>query len=405
MTSPPTKLVLDLSRQEPVPEAGVQAALALMQSGKMHRYGETGGVPSEVSALEAEFAQQIGRRYAVAMNSCGSTMFVALRACGVKPGDAVLCNGFTLAPVPGAIVHAGARAVLVEITDDLTIDLDDLARKARDSGAGTLLLSHMRGHICDMQRLAAICAEHGLQLIEDCAHTMGAGWNGRATGTWGRAGCFSLQSYKHVNSGEGGLLVTDDDDVAAQAILLSGSYMFYGAHQARPADAVFERWKYDTPNFSLRMSNLAAALARPQLGEVLLRRGRSWNQRYAWLATALGDVAGIRLPARVPQEQFVASSMQFSLVGLSHAQCQVFLAACAERGLHIKWFGAAAPVGFTSIWQHWHYLGAVQALPQTERVLAQMCDMRLPLALSQDDCAAIAGAIAAALAAARAMRQ
>jgi dTDP-4-amino-4,6-dideoxygalactose transaminase len=397
---PPTRLTLDLTQQEPVPAAGVEAALALMHSGKLHRYGETGGVPSEVSSLEAEFAQLLGTRYAVAMNSCGSTMFVALRAAGVKPGDAVLCNGFTLAPVPGAIAHAGARPVLVEVTDDYVIDLDDLAHKAAASGARTLLLSHMRGHVCDMERLAAICAEHGLQLIEDCAHTMGAGWNGRATGTWGRAGCFSLQSYKHVNSGEGGLLVTDDDDVAAQAILLSGSYMFYGAHQARPADAVFERWKYDTPNFSLRMSNLAAALARPQLGAVLADRCQRWNQRYAWLAAALAGVAHIRLPHRPPQEQFVASSIQFSLVDLSHRRRQAFVAACAARGVHIKWFGADEPAGFTSVWQHWHYLGPPQPLPQTERVLAALCDMRLPLALSQADCEAIARVIAEAVEAA-----
>jgi len=404
MTAPPTKLTLDLSRQEPVPPAGVQAALALMQSGKMHRYGETGGVPSEVSSLEAEFAQQLGRRYVVAMNSCGSTMFAALRAAGVRPGDAVLCNGFTLAPVPGAIVHAGARAVLVEINEDLTIDLDDLARKARDSGARTLLLSHMRGHICDMQRLLAVCAEHSVQLIEDCAHTMGAAWDGRATGTWGRAGCFSLQSYKHANSGEGGLLATDDDDIAAQAILLSGSYMFYGAHQARPADAVFERWKYDTPNFSLRMSNLAAALARPQLGEMLADRCRRWNERYGWLATALSGMPHIGLPRRPAQEQFVASSMQFLLVGLSPAQRQTFVAACADRGLHVKWFGAAEPAGFTSMWRHWRYLGAAQALPQTERVLAALCDMRLPLTLTQADCAAIAEVIGMAVSAACALQ-
>ncbi len=395
-----TRLTIDLSRQEPVPPAGVEAALALLGSGKMHRYGETGGVPSEVSALEAEFAQQLGTRYAVAMNSCGSTMFVALRAAGVRPGDAVLCNGFTLAPVPGAIVHAGARPVLVEVTEDCTIDLDDLARKAQASGARTLLLSHMRGHVCDMRRLTAVCAVYGVQLIEDCAHTMGAGWDGRATGTWGRAGCFSLQSYKHANSGEGGLLATDDDDIAAQAILLSGSYMFYGAHQVRPADAVFERWKYDTPNFSLRMSNLAAAVARPQLGALLADRCQRWNQRYHWLADALAAVPQLRLPLRPPQEQFVASSMQFGLVDLTLARRQAFVAGCAERGLHIKWFGADEPVGFTSVWQHWRYLGPPQPLPQTERVLSALCDMRLPLALTQADCVAIAQVMAEAMAAA-----
>lgn len=399
MSAAAPRLELDLTQQEPIPEPGVQAALALMHNGKLHRYGEVGGKPSEVSALEAEFAAELGVRYCVAMNSCGSTMFVALKAAGVMPGDAVLTNCFTLAPVPGAVAHAGARPVLVDVTDDFTIDLDDLDRKAAASGAKTLLLSHMRGHVCDMAALAAICRRHGVQLIEDCAHTMGAAWDGRATGTWGRAGCFSLQSYKHANSGEGGLLVTDDEDVAARAILFSGSYMLYRSHLARPGDEVFERWKYLTPNFSLRMSNLAAALARPQLGAVLKDRCRRWNERYAWLAQALEGTPHLRLPHRPPKEQFVASSLQFSLVGLSAAQIRQAIAACGDRGLHIKWFGADEPVGFTSAWSHWRFFGGQpQELPQAERVLAGLCDLRLPLTLSADDCQAIAAVIRGALA-------
>ena len=396
--TPGTTLHFDLSQQEPIPPDGVAAALALMQSGKLHRYGETDGKLSPVSALEAAFAAELGLPYCVALNSCGSSMFVALKSAGVMPGDAVLSNCFTLAPVPGALAHAGARPVLVDVCDDYTIDLDDLARKARSSGAKTLLLSHMRGHICDMTRLSAVCTEHGLALIEDCAHTMGAGWDGRATGTWGQAGCFSLQSYKHANSGEGGLLVTRDPDLAARAILYSGSYMFYAAHGARPDEAVFERWKYSTPNFSLRMGNLPAALALPQLGPVLADRGRRWNQRYHWLSQALAGAPGLQLPERLPKEQFVASSLQFSLPGLGREAIGRFLALCAARGLHIKWFGADEPKGFTSVWQHWRFFGEPQVLPNAERVMAGLCDMRLPLTLSEPDCQAIAAVVHESLA-------
>ena len=391
------RLELDLTQPESIPPAGVAAALALMASGKLHRYGETGGKPSEASALEAEFARELGVKYCVALNSCGSTMFVALKAAGVKPGDAVLSNCFTLAPVPGAIAHAGAVPVLVDVTDDFTIDLGDLELKAVASGAKTLLLSHMRGHIADMAALMAICQRHGVQVIEDCAHTMGASWAGKPTGTWGRIGCFSLQSYKHANSGEGGLLVTDDEDVAAQAILFSGSYMLYRAHGARPADDVFERWKYLTPNFSLRMSNLAAAVARPQLGATLIDRCGRWNERYRWMVAALEGVPHLRLPQRPAEEQYVASSIQFSIVDVSRAQIERAIAACAERGVHIKWFGAEEPLGFTSVWTHWRFFGEAQTLPNAERVLGTLCDMRLPLTLSQADCAAIGGVIRSAL--------
>ena len=195
------------------------------------------------------------------------------------------------------------------------------------------------------------------------------------------------------------MLVTDDEDLAAQAILLSGSYMNYGSHLARPADAVFERWKYLTPNFSLRLSNLAAAPARPQLGAVLADRARRWNQRYAWMVAGLAGIDHLRLPQRPAQEEFVASSIQFSLIDLSCDAMQAFVAACAHRGVHIKWFGAAEPAGFTSVWRHWRYFGEPQSLPNAERVLGGLCDMRLPLGLARADCDAVAEVIRGALAA------
>ena len=391
------RLNLDLTAQEPIPPAGVQAALALLQSGKLHRYGEASGVPAEAAQLEAEFASSLGLRYAVGLNSCGSTMFLALKALGVKPSDAVLSNCFTLAPVPGAVAHAGARLVLVDVTDDLTIDLDDLARKAAMGDARVLLLSHMRGHICDMVKLMAICDRYGIAVIEDCAHTMGAAWAGRATGTWGKIGCFSVQSYKHANGGEGGLLVTNDDDIAAQVILYSGSYMHWRAHAVRPADDVFERWKYTTPNFSLRVSNLVAAIVRPQLGASLADRCRRWNLRHDWLAAGLAELLNVRLPVRAADEQYVQSSIQFLVQGFDTTQMTAFIAAAAQHGLNIKWFGAPEPLGFTSAWSHWRYATEPQTLPNAARVLAGLCDIRIPLTLTQDDCRSIVAVIRAAL--------
>jgi dTDP-4-amino-4,6-dideoxygalactose transaminase len=335
------------------------------------------------------------------MNSCGSTMFVALKALGVQPGDAVLSNCFTLAPVPGAIAHAGARPLMVDVTDDLTIDLDDLERKAAGGDARVLLLSHMRGHIADMPALLAICRRHGLVLVEDCAHTMGAGWADRPTGTFGAAGCFSLQSYKHANGGEGGLLVTDDDDVAAQAILMSGSYMHWRAHEVRPADEVFERWKYTTPNFSLRMSNLVAAIVRPQLGATLADRCRRWNERHDRLAEGLARLPGVRLPRRPPEERYVQSSIQFLLPEADGARMTRFVAAAAGLGVNLKWFGAPEPLGFTSAWTHWRYAGGTQELPRAARVLAGLCDLRIPLTLTPADCDGIVGVIEQALHASR----
>ena len=394
------RLEIDLSAPPEIPAEAMAAAQDLMQGGWLHRYGETLGDASDAALLEQEFAAMLGARYCVGVNSCGSAMFLALYGSGVRAGDRVLMNGFTLAPVPGAIAHLGAEPVIVEVTADLVIDLDDLVAKARASGARHLLLSHMRGHMADMDRLMALCDGLGVAVIEDCAHTMGARWAGRPSGRFGRAGCFSLQSYKHVNAGEGGLIVTDDEDLAARAVIASGSYMLYGQHRARPSEDVFARWRDVTPNFSLRLSNLAAALARPQL-RLLAGRARIWRDRHARLAARLGAIPGLRLPHRPQQEEHVQSSIQFAVPGLDAAGFRRFLEGCRARGVYLKWFGADDAEGYTSAPRHWRHLGAAPSLPRTDATLGRLCDMRIPLSLPAEACEAIAAVIAEELEAAR----
>ena len=392
MTTSDPRLDLDLSLPASIPEAGVKRANEIMATGKLHRYGEDrSGVP-EATALEQDFADYVGIKYCAALNSCGAAMFVALKCAGVQHGDKVLMNAFTLAPVPGALEHVGAQPVFVEITDSYKIDLTDLDKKASSSGAKVLLLSHMRGHICDMAALMAICNRHGLTVIEDCAHTMGARWDDKFTGTFGTIGCFSLQSYKHANAGEGGLLVTNDPDMAAKAILYSGSYMLYAQHKARPDLAYFEKHRGHIPNFSMRMSNLVAAIARPQIA-LLAERAETWNARYQKLADGLSTIQNIRVPARPVEEQFVMSSIQFSVKGLSATEMDQFLAACASRGVYVKWFGRNEPLGFTSVHDHWEYVEERQDLPQSARILSEVCDMRIPLVLPLESCETIVAVV------------
>jgi dTDP-4-amino-4,6-dideoxygalactose transaminase len=377
----------DLSTPEPIPEKAIERAVELMRSGRLHRYGEQGKGYPEPSLLEQDYAGYVGSKYCVAVNSCGAAMFIALRALGVKAGDKVLTSTFTLAPVPGAINHAGADAILVETTPAYMTDLGDLERKAATSGAKVFLLSHMRGHIADLHAIKAVCDKYSVAIVEDCAHTMGAKWDGKHTGTWGKVGCYSAQTYKHINSGEGGLLVTDDDDVAAQAILMSGCYMMYDQHILKPAADVFERWKYVTPNFSMRMSNLAASLLRPQIG-LLADRGLRWNHIYASLERELTKAAHVSIPSRDTKEEFIASSIQFTL-DLSPLQIELFLRECGLRGLYIKWFGVPVPVAFTSNYEHWHYLAAEPDIPRSKATLDQLLDLRTPLSLTDEDCVLI----------------
>lgn len=374
----------DLSAPDPIPQAGIDRALTLMQNGRLHRYGEAQCDELDAMALEREYAEYMGMDYCVGVNSCGCALFVALKCVGVRPGDNVLVNAFTLAPVPGAVAHCNANTVLVEITDDLVIDLDDLRRKVMASGARVLLLSHTRGHIADMEAVSTLCHELGLTLVEDCAHAMGATWNGQLAGTFGKVACFSTQTFKQINSGEGGLLVTNDENVAAKAILYSGSYMLYTQHGARPKVQVFDRWRGVIPNFSLRMTNISAAMLRPQLA-LLESRAQTWKRLYGKLAERLADIHHLTLPYRPAKEGYVANSIQFTVTSLTVEQMLSFQAKCQERGVLLKWFGHRQAVGFTSAHRNWEYIADWQEMPQTDAALHGLFDMRIPLGLTDKD--------------------
>ena len=374
----------NFTQQEPIPEDAIARAIEVMRSGRLHRYNTADGETAEVTLLEQEFASYMGVKYCLAVTSGGYALTTALRAIGLAPGEPVLTNGFTLAPVPGSIAGAGGRPVMVEVNDDLTIDLDDLAQKIQSSKARVFMLSHMRGHIVDMDALMGICNNSGVAVIEDCAHTMGASWGNVKSGRHGLAGCYSTQTYKHMNSGEGGFLISDDAELMARATILSGSYMLYGKHIASPPEEVFLKIRLETPNCSGRMDNLRAAMLRPQL-KLLDENCRRWNEQYDAVAHELGNVPGVRLPHRPENEHFVASSFQFNLPEFTENQIKSLVAAAKARGVELKWFGASEPVAFTSKHDSWSYAGK-QALPKTDQVLSTLLDMRLPLTFSIDDC-------------------
>ncbi len=376
------------TQQEPIPEEGVAAALAVLRSGRLHRYNTLPGEKSETDLLELEFAAYLGVPYCLACSSGGYALHIAMRAAGLKPGDKVLCNAFTLAPVPGAIHASGGLPVLVDVAEDYCIDLEDLDAKAASSGAKFLLLSHMRGHIADMDRIMEICGRHGLFLIEDCAHTMGASWNGRKSGSFGDVACFSAQTYKHINSGEGGLLTTRHADVMARAVIYSGSYMLFERHRAAPPKEAFDQIRFETPNYSGRMDNLRAAILRPQVARLDDQCAR-WNSRYRVLERLLSACASIHVPVRPAAEHFVGSSIQFSLPEFGGEQMQAVVDRCAERGVNVKWFGDAVPRDYTSRYDSWRYIGDMPRLERTERILATLLDMRIPLTFDEADCALI----------------
>ena len=381
------------TQQEAIPSSGVEKAVDILKSGRLHRYNTGPGEISDTALLESEYAAYQGVDYCLAVTSGGQAIQIALRAAGIQPGDLILANAYTLAPVPGAIHAVGAVPVFVEIGDDWLTDIDDFRAKAEESGARFMMLSHMRGHIADMEEICKICDEFDIILIEDCAHTMGAEWRGRKSGNFGAVACFSTQTYKHMNSGEGGLLTTDDAEIAARAIMLSGSYMLYERHGTAPPIETFGSIRLETPNCSARLDNLRAAILRAQLPN-LDDNIQCWNTRYRTIENGLRNAPGIRIVDRPQHEFYVGSSIQFHVDGFGVDKIPAFIDTCLARGVELKWFGPEDPVAFTSRYDSWRYLDNIPELPKTLNTLSTTCDMRVPLTFNESDCKLIAEIIA-----------
>lgn len=392
MNRQPSVFTGNFTLQEPLPDAAITAVTEVMRSGRLHRYNHAPDELSVVSTLEASYAQWQQRDYCLACASGGYAMSTALRALGVAPGNKVLTNAFTLAPVPGAIEAVSADAVLVEVTEDLVIDLADLTAKAALHPGCVLLLSHMRGHLANMHEVMSIAKSHKLRVVEDCAHTMGATFDGTLSGNFGHIACFSTQTYKHINSGEGGFLTTNDAELAARAIVLSGSYMLYERHGAAPPTEVFESIRLETPNCSGRMDNVRAAMLLAQM-ENLDRNLLRWNERYDAMHESISASNRLALPTPVNGSVRIGSSLQFRAPWLDANGCRDFMNRCAKLGVELKWFGDPTPVAFTSQHSSWHYVQE-QALPETDRILSTLFDVRIPLTFSVDDCKHVGDIIA-----------
>ncbi|MCV6596258.1 MAG: aminotransferase class I/II-fold pyridoxal phosphate-dependent enzyme [Mangrovicoccus sp.] len=381
----------DTAQAEPIPAAAQEAVEELLRSGDLFRY--TSGANAPVTLLEQEFAQMMGVPYALAVASCSAALFLSLKALDLPAGAKVLIPAFTFGAVPSAVVHADCVPVLVECGANYRIDLEDYAAKL-DQGVDAVLISHMRGHTSDMDAILQLAEARGLPVIEDAAHSLGTLWNGRKIGTLGKIGCFSFQSYKLLNAGEGGMLITDDPEIAARAVIMSGAY----EHNWRKHALVgphFERWQNQLPLYNTRLGNLPAAVIRPQLDE-LDRRVRDGRANHDYVAAKLNTSPVLHVPAPLPSETRAPDSIQFNLVGLDEAGITRFAERAEALGLPVQIFGRSTD-NARAFW-NWQFLGTIPELPKTRAMLMQACDIRLPARLTRAECDAIADVLLAAAA-------
>ncbi len=370
-----------------VPEAALRDVQELLRSGDLFRYTRADASP--VTQLETAFADYLGCRYALAVNSCSSAIFLALKALSISQNGKVLLPAFTFGAVPSAVVHASATPILINTGRDLRLDTKDFVQKL-DQGAEAVLISHMRGHTSDMDTITSLCTDRGVPLIEDAAHSLGTKWDGRKIGTLGQIGCFSFQSYKLINAGEGGMIVSDDPDLMARAIIMSGAYeRNWRKHQA-VSDAC-ERWQGRLPLYNMRMNNLSAVVAYHQIALIDQRveRGRANHDRVAAL---LQSSPYFDVPKGLPEERRAPDSIQFHLEGFANdADAAAFQRCAATQGVDVQIFGLSE--GNARAYWNWAFIPTPRDLAPTRKILQRVCDVRLPPHFSDADCDRIAHTI------------
>lgn len=383
---------------EPIPEAAHAEIERLLASGDLFRYTAPEGAP--VALLEQEFADLLGSRHALAVSSCSAALFLALKALDLPRGARVLIPAFTFAAVPSAVVHADCVPVLAEVGQNFRVDMNDFEARL-DTGISAVLISHMRGHTSDMDRIMDLCDARAIPVIEDAAHSLGTKWNGRNIGTIGRIGCFSFQSYKLVNAGEGGILVTDDPEIAARCVIMSGAYEHNWKKHPGLQNS-YMHWQNRLPLYNMRMQNLSAAVIRPQL-PLVWDRVRAGRTNHDHVAERLNLSPWLDVPPPLPQEDRAPDSLQFNLLGQwTDSEARAFQDAAKARGVTVQIFGLSED-NARAFW-NWQFLGDIPDMPRTRAMLMRACDLRLPARLKRHELDFIADAILNAVGAVKTAR-
>jgi len=224
-----------------------------------------------VDLFEKKFSDYLGMRHSVSICNGTAALHVALLALGIGPGDEVIVPTLTYVASVNAIKYVGARPVFVDSEpDSWQIDPEEIRRKLTDR-TKAILVVHLYGHPCDMDQIMEIAEERGIRVIEDCAEAFGSRYKGRLCGTFGDVSTFSFYGNKTITTGEGGMVVSNDDDIADMAV------RFHGQGLAKDR----EYW-HDIIGYNFRMTNICAAIGLAQLerADLIVTRKREVAEMY-----------------------------------------------------------------------------------------------------------------------------
>jgi dTDP-4-amino-4,6-dideoxygalactose transaminase len=363
------------------------AALRAVKSRRLFRYDNRPHGETEVGQLERELADFFDSRYALACSSGTTALALALFSVGIRRGDVVACPAFTFAATPSAIILAGGTPLIVEVDEDLNMDLADLQAKLTPEVKAVLAV-HMGGFACDIERLVGIADSHGVPVIEDAVPALGVSMGERKLGTFGKAGAFSTQSDKSLNTGEGGFLLTSDRDVFERAVVLSGAYEQQLKRHTEPSLPTIS--DLTLPIFSFRMDEIRGAMARHQLAG-LEKRVATFQENYRYVASRVGALEPIRLRQPVA-DSFLGESLIFRLPGATAQQVSWFVQALNAEGIDARGLGDDANVNVRCFW-NWRFAfpgetqeEIINRHKRSATLLKETIDIPMSMTLTKADC-------------------
>lgn len=255
------------------------------------------GTGSKVARFEREFANYKGLQsdHVAATNSCTAALHISMIAAGLAPGDEVITTALTFCATVNAIIHTGATPVLVDVEPG-SMNMDPRAVEAAITERTRAIIPvHFAGRSCDMDALMSIARKHHLKVIEDCAHAIESEYHGQKTGTFGDFGCFSFYATKNITTGEGGMVVAQDEHDIARIKVLALHGMSKDAWH-RFGDEGYKHYLVTEAGFKYNMMDIQAAIGIHQLERI----ERNWQKRQALWGTYQQAFAG--LPVTCPEE-------------------------------------------------------------------------------------------------------
>jgi perosamine synthetase len=285
----------------------------------------SGAFGSFLDRFESDFAEFCGTKYAVACSNGTTALHLSLVAAGIKSGDEVLVSTLTNMATFFAVLYIGAKPVAVDVSlDTLTMDPEDLARKITERSKGIMVV-HLFGHPTDMDPVNQLARKHGLLVFEDCAEAHGALYKGRKVGGLGIAGAFSFYANKIITSGEGGMVTTDDIDVARRARSLRA--LAFGTEN---------KFMHEAVGYNYRMTNIQAAIGCGQMlvADKLVEKRREiaafYNARFQEFERYLA------LPREMPWAKNVIWMYHLRLLGPLENRRAEIMSALASAGVETR---------------------------------------------------------------------